>query len=80
MMKTRQDFDKKKGLVVLLSAVCSAVLAIGALPASAADFTVTTDVDELTTNGLCSLREAIVNANDNALTYPDCPTGTRSST
>ena len=75
MMKTRQDFDKKKGLVVLLSAVCSAVLAIGALPASAADFTVTTDVDELTTNGLCSLREAIVNANDNALTYPDCPAG-----
>jgi len=28
--------------------------------------------DELTTNGVCSLREAIVNANDNALTYADC--------
>jgi CSLREA domain-containing protein len=37
---------------------------------------VSTLVDELTTNGQCSLREAITNANDEAQTYPDCAAGT----
>src|SRR5262245_11943668 len=38
--------------------------------------TVNTLADETTTNGSCSLREAITNANDNAQTYPDCVAGT----
>ncbi len=32
--------------------------------------------DVLATDGQCSLREAITNANDDAATWPDCPTGT----
>jgi CSLREA domain-containing protein len=36
---------------------------------------VNTTADETTTNGQCSLREAITNANDNAATYPDCMSG-----
>ena len=50
-------------------------LASATLPSSAATFDVTTFSDELTTNGQCSLREAIVNANNNAQTYTDCPAG-----
>jgi uncharacterized repeat protein (TIGR01451 family)/CSLREA domain-containing protein len=45
------------------------------LPAGAATFDVATFTDELTTNSQCSLREAIVNANNNAQTYADCPAG-----
>jgi CSLREA domain-containing protein len=39
--------------------------------------TVNTLVDEITPgDGLCSLREAIINANDNAQTFPECAAGT----
>jgi CSLREA domain-containing protein len=38
--------------------------------------TVNTLLDETTSgDGLCSLREAITNANDNAQTYPECAAG-----
>src|SRR5689334_7764349 len=47
---------------------------LGITPAHAAGITVNTAVDESTTNGLCSLREAIINANNNADIYPDCAT------
>ncbi|MCI0552628.1 MAG: CSLREA domain-containing protein [Anaerolineae bacterium] len=47
---------------------------LGITPAYAASITVNTNVDESTTNGLCSLREAIINANNNADIYPDCAT------
>ncbi|MCP4539759.1 MAG: tandem-95 repeat protein [Chloroflexi bacterium] len=40
-----------------------------------ATIVVSSTVDELSTNGQCSLREAITNANDDAATYPDCPAG-----
>ena len=74
-MKTKRTFNKNVGVMISIFALCSAVLAIVALPVSAATFTVATFDDELTTNGVCSLREAIVNANDNAQTYADCPAG-----
>ena len=37
--------------------------------------TVTTSADNTAKDGLCSLREAITNANNNAATYTDCTTG-----
>ena len=74
-MKTKRIFNNDMSTRVSIFAVCSAVLAFMALSVSAATFTVTTDVDELAANGACSLREAIVNANDNAQTYADCPAG-----
>ena len=74
-MKTRRTFNTDWDVIVSILAVCSAVLAIVALPVSAATFDVATFDDELAANGSCSLREAIVNANDNAQTYLDCPAG-----
>jgi len=71
-MKTRRNINTGKGVIVSILAICSAVLAIVALPVSAAIFNVATFDDELAANGACSLREAIVNANDNALTHDDC--------
>lgn len=44
-------------------------------PAHAATITVTTTTDELVTNGACSLREAIRNANADAQLHPDCLAG-----
>jgi len=46
----------------------------------AAGMVVETDVDELATNGLCSLREAIANANTDYVLYPDCIAGSGSDT
>ncbi len=36
--------------------------------------------DVLATDGTCSLREAIINANGDAATWPDCPTGSGADT
>jgi hypothetical protein len=45
--------------------------------AQAATITVTTDVPTINAaDGLCSLVEAIINANDDAATHPDCVAGT----
>ena len=74
-MKTRRTFNTDRGVIVSILAVCSAVLALVALPVSAGIFNVNTFDDELAADGDCSLREAIVNANDNAQTYADCPAG-----
>jgi len=46
----------------------------------AAGIVVETKVDELTDNGLCSLREAIGNSNDDAQTYMDCLPGSGGDT
>jgi CSLREA domain-containing protein len=59
-------------LVVLASLFFTS---LGITPVHAAGIVVNTAVDESTTNGFCSLREAIINANNNAATYPDCATG-----
>lgn len=44
-------------------------------PAYAAAILVNTAADETVTNGACSLREAIANANADAATHPDCAAG-----
>ncbi len=41
----------------------------------AAGIVVDTNADNTTTDGSCSLREAITNANNNAVTYSDCTAG-----
>ena len=58
-----------RGLVVM------AVFAAGVAfppPALANTITVTTTTDSLITDGSCSIREAIINANNDAATWPDC--------
>ncbi|MBI2339260.1 MAG: hypothetical protein HYU99_02675, partial [Deltaproteobacteria bacterium] len=47
----------------------------------AATITVTSgSTDELGTNSSCSLREAIINANNDAATYADCTAGSGDDT
>ncbi len=53
---------------------------LGITPVYAAGITVNTAMDETITNGLCSLREAITNANNDASTYPDCIAGAETDT
>jgi len=68
------------------TAIVVVALALGSLqvtPAYAATITVTTTADEYDVapgNGFCSLREAIANANSDALTRVDCPAGTGADT
>ncbi len=48
--------------------------------AYAATIPVTTDSPTITVDGLCSLLEAIINANDDAGTHPDCVAGSGADT
>ena len=61
-----------------------AVLALTALGvvgvAVAATITVNTTLDETTTNGKCSLREALDNANNNSAAHADCNAGVANDT
>jgi CSLREA domain-containing protein len=49
--------------------------ALGKTPSLGAAITVTTTSDTLANDGQCSIREAIINANNDAATWPDCPAG-----
>ena len=73
-MKTKHKSDKG-GIITTTLLASGLLLASAAYPVSAAVFDVTSTDDELSTNGNCSLREAIINSNDNAATKPDCPAG-----
>jgi CSLREA domain-containing protein len=61
---------------LLLAIALLATVVRPAGPAHAATIAVTTTEDELATNGRCSLREAVRNANADADLHPDCPRGT----
>jgi CSLREA domain-containing protein len=63
-------------------AVCLAILllSLSSKAARAASMTVTTTTDELTTNGQCSLREALRNANTDTAVQPDCTAGSGADT
>lgn len=55
--------------------------AVSPAPARAdSTITVTTIADNTTTDTLCSLREAIHNANSDAANYPDCVAGSGNDT
>jgi hypothetical protein len=56
------------------------LLALGQGVASAATITVTTNNPNIAADGQCSLIEAIVNANNDAATFPDCPAGSGADT
>jgi CSLREA domain-containing protein len=63
---------------LLMAALAASVLMAMVLagPAQAATLTVTTTADEQNADGLCSLREAIENANrNNQSGSADCPAG-----
>jgi hypothetical protein len=56
------------------------LLALGQQVATAATITVTTTNPNIAADGQCSLIEAIVNANNDAPTFPDCPAGSGADT
>src|SRR5262245_23323880 len=56
------------------------LLALGQGVATAATITVTTNDPRIIADGECSLVEAIVNANNDAATHPDCPAGSGADT
>src|SRR5262249_7909524 len=56
------------------------LLALGQGVATAATIAVTTNDPRIIPDGQCSLVEAIVNANNDAATYPDCPAGSGADT
>src|SRR5262245_31426619 len=62
--------------------VVAFVIALVAAPTavSAATITVTGLTDTLVTDGSCSIREAIINANNDAATWPDCAAGSGEDT
>jgi CSLREA domain-containing protein len=60
-------------VLLLLSFLLSPALAVR--PAYAAGIIVNTNADNTTTDGSCTLREAITNANNDAATYADCAAG-----
>jgi CSLREA domain-containing protein len=63
--------------VICLAALTLGFFAFVARATPPVVITVNTLVDENTPgDGLCSLREAIINANDNAQTFPECAAGT----
>src|SRR5215471_280468 len=56
------------------------LLALGQGAATAATITVTTNDPNIVADGQCSLIEAIVNANNDAATHPDCAPGNGADT
>jgi hypothetical protein len=57
------------------AAVAAAVLRPAPTTALAGTITVDTTSDTLATDGQCSIREAVINANNDAATWPDCAAG-----
>lgn len=56
-------------------------LSLGPLArAQAATLTVAPGAVEISADGVCALREALINANNDAATYPDCPAGSGADT
>lgn len=68
-----QSFFVKFSSAFLIAAL--AVMVLPATPVSAAGLTVNTNADVVAANGACSLREAIINANNDANINADCPGG-----
>ena len=75
-MKSR-SFNLMIVLALMLSLLGGALTVT---PARAASIVVNSNADNTTTDGLCTLREAIANANNDAATYPDCTAGTGADT
>lgn len=63
----------KRRILINLLVVLASMAGVAAVRANT--ITVNSTTDSLTTNGTCSIREAIINANNNAATWPDCTAG-----
>src|SRR5258705_12499875 len=74
-MRTTSFSSTQYKFLTALALVAMVLAALPAMPAYAATITVTNTTDDLTTGNGCSLREAIINANNNGSTYPDCVAG-----
>jgi CSLREA domain-containing protein len=77
---SRTSYLRRPLAALLMAAALAASVLMAAVvlasPAQAATFTVTTAADEQNTNDQCSLREAIINANqDNQSGSTDCGAG-----
>jgi CSLREA domain-containing protein len=68
-------------LIALIATLAMVMLsALPSLPAWAGGIAVNIIADSTLNDGKCSLREAIINANDNATTSPDCASGNGADT
>ncbi|MCA1800182.1 MAG: hypothetical protein LC650_02705, partial [Actinobacteria bacterium] len=74
MVKNRKNRIVKAGAIVLAMGA-----PLGVQAATIYSMFVTTAADNTTRDYACSLREAIINANNNAQTHLDCPAGTAGS-
>jgi len=70
----------RKPFFFILTALAMMFSSFGVTPAYAATLTVTTAADNTITDGNCSLREAILNANNNNGAFPDCFVGSGADT
>ena len=82
---SRASYLRRPLTALLVAAALAASVLMAAVvlasPAQAATLTVTTAADERNTNNQCSLREAIINANqDNQSGSADCPAGVAEDT
>ncbi len=86
MMKTRQKWMCMVLIGLFVLGLASSEFAPMRAPVAAAPpwaapqaatgtLTVTSLADSTANDGYCTLREAIINANNNAATWPDCPAG-----
>ncbi len=73
-------FTPLVAVLVVVSLIGSRYSPLGPSRVHAAGIVVNTNADNTTNDDLCSLREAITNANDNAATYDDCAGGTGDDT
>ena len=67
-------------ILILTSLLISALGLTSSTARAASTITVANLTDDTINGNGCSLREAIANANDNALTFPDCVAGSGSDT
>jgi len=66
--------------LVAVGVVVAGIARPAPAPAFAAVITVNTTSDTLANDGQCSIREAIINANNDAATWPDCAAGSGADT
>jgi hypothetical protein len=76
----RQDGQRLQRRMAWSLAGAALLLALGQGVGAAATITVTTSDPNIAADGQCSLIEAIINANNDAATHPDCPTGSGADT
>jgi len=74
---------KKQNLPVIALVAALTIMVLSILPshpAWSADIVVNTTADTILNDGECSLREAMINADNNAATWPDCAPGNGADT